>query len=86
MPGLSAWAVRRPVIALIAWFGCGDPAQAPKALRVGFVPAEDAAAVMQNAQPVVEILRRERAPERLPAETYDVVGPDALTGDALAER
>ena len=31
-----------------------------------------------------ELLRRERASEPLPRETYALVGPDALTGDALA--
>ncbi len=33
----------------------------------------------------VALLRRERAAAPLPAETYDLVGPDALTGPALAE-
>jgi uncharacterized protein YbjT (DUF2867 family) len=31
-----------------------------------------------------ELLRRERASAPLPRETYELVGPDALTGDALA--
>jgi len=34
---------------------CGDPDGRTKTLRVGFVPAEDAQQVMQNAQPIVEI-------------------------------
>lgn len=32
----------------------------------------------------IELLRRERAAGPLPPETYDLVGPDALTGPALA--
>ena len=31
-----------------------------------------------------ELLRRERAPARLPRETYELVGPDSLTGDQVA--
>jgi uncharacterized protein YbjT (DUF2867 family) len=31
-----------------------------------------------------ELLRRERAPGPLPRETYELVGPDSLTGDAIA--
>jgi len=38
---------------------CGDSRKAVKTLRVGFVPAEDAQQVMQNAQPLVEILHKE---------------------------
>ena len=33
---------------------------------------------------VVELLRRDRAPAALPRETYELSGPDALTGAALA--
>ena len=39
-------------------FGCGDAGEREKVLRVGFVPSEDAQRVMQNAQPIVEILRK----------------------------
>src|SRR6202008_1918684 len=49
-------------LAILSWFAllaCGDAPKAPKILRVGFVPAEDAQQVMQSAQPVVEILRKE---------------------------
>lgn len=42
---------------------CADSGKGPAVLRVGFVPAEDAQQVMQNAQPVVEILRKELAME-----------------------
>ncbi|MEQ7918711.1 NmrA family NAD(P)-binding protein [Xanthomonas sp. WHRI 1810A] len=34
---------------------------------------------------VVELLRRERATSPLPRETYELSGPDALTGPALAD-
>jgi len=43
----------------LALLACGDAPKSPKTLRVGFVPAEDAQQVMQSAQPVVEILRKE---------------------------
>ena len=47
---------------VLLWFwgllGCGDAPTSRPTLRVGFVPTEDAQQVMQNAQPVVEILRR----------------------------
>jgi uncharacterized protein YbjT (DUF2867 family) len=33
---------------------------------------------------VVELLRRDRAPAALPRETYELCGPDALTGASLA--
>ena len=36
------------------------------------------------AAAAIELLRRERADGPLPRETYDLVGPDSLTGEALA--
>jgi len=36
------------------------------------------------AAAVAELLRRERAPNPLPHEVYDLVGPDSLTGEAVA--
>lgn len=36
------------------------------------------------AAAAIELVRRERAAEPLPAETYDLVGPDSLTGEAIA--
>ncbi|MCQ8241482.1 SDR family oxidoreductase [Rhizosaccharibacter radicis] len=33
----------------------------------------------------IELMRRHRSDDRLPAERFDLVGPDVLNGDALAE-
>jgi phosphonate transport system substrate-binding protein len=43
-------------------------------LRVGFVPAEDAQQVMQNAQPIVEILRKQLGMEIQPFVAMDYTG------------
>jgi phosphonate transport system substrate-binding protein len=43
-------------------------------LRVGFVPAEDAQQVMQNAQPIVEILRKQLGMEIQPFVATDYTG------------
>lgn len=53
---------------------CGDAPKAVKTLRVGFVPAEDAQQVMQNAQPLVEILRKELGMEIQPFVATDYTG------------
>src|SRR6185436_4818731 len=53
---------------------CGGPDGRTKTLRVGFVPAEDAQQVMQNAQPVVEILRKELGMEIQPFVATDYTG------------
>ena len=53
---------------------CGHRDVAAKALRVGFVPAEDAQQVMQNAQPLVEILHKELAMEIQPFVANDYTG------------
>jgi len=62
------------LLIIIALLGCGESAKTAKILRVGFVPAEDAAAVMQNAQPVVEILRKELGMEIQPFVATDYTG------------
>jgi phosphonate transport system substrate-binding protein len=54
--------------------GCGDSVKAVKTLRVGFVPAEDAQQVMQNAQPLVEILHKELNMEIQPFVATDYTG------------
>jgi len=54
--------------------GCGESAKAVKTLRVGFVPAEDAQQVMQNAQPLVEILHKELNMEIQPFVATDYTG------------
>ena len=49
---------------MLPWVAaCGGPDTSVKTLRVGFVPAENAQQVMQNAQPLVEILRKELSME-----------------------
>jgi phosphonate transport system substrate-binding protein len=54
----SLWRCLKLLLSL--WLiACGDSGKSTKVLRVGFVPAEDAQQVMQNAQPIVEILRRQ---------------------------
>src|SRR5438445_12922511 len=55
-------------------YGCGDSGAKTKTLRVGFVPAEDAQQVMQNAQPIVEILRKELGMESQPFVATDYTG------------
>jgi phosphonate transport system substrate-binding protein len=57
-----------------ALLACGDAPKAVKTLRVGFVPAEDAQQVMQNAQPLVEILRKELGMEIQPFVATDYTG------------
>jgi phosphonate transport system substrate-binding protein len=53
---------------------CGESPKAVKTLRIGFVPAEDAQQVMQNAQPLVEILRKELGMEIQPFVATDYTG------------
>jgi phosphonate transport system substrate-binding protein len=60
-----------PVVAIACG---GDSGKATKILRVGFVPAEDAQQVMQNAQPIVEILRKRLAMEVQPFVATDYTG------------
>src|SRR5438309_4137938 len=55
-------------------YACGDSGAKTKTLRVGFVPAEDAQQVMQNAQPIVEILRKELGMEIQPFVATDYTG------------
>jgi phosphonate transport system substrate-binding protein len=58
----------------LLWVACGDPGKAGKTLRVGFVPSEDAQQVMQNAQPIVEILRQRLGMEVEPFVATDYTG------------
>lgn len=53
---------------------CGDSGKSPKVLRVGFVPAEDAQQVMQNAQPIVDILQKQLGMEVQPFVAADYTG------------
>jgi ABC-type phosphate/phosphonate transport system substrate-binding protein len=45
------------LLSLFVFAGCGKSSSSPKVLRVGFVPAENAQQVIQNAQPIVELLQ-----------------------------
>lgn len=69
----SLW---RPLTLLLSLglIACGDSGKPTKVLRVGFVPAEDAQQVMQNAQPIVEILRRQLGMEVQPFVATDYTG------------
>jgi phosphonate transport system substrate-binding protein len=63
-PFLINESIMRPILplslALVVVFlaACGERPPSMATLRVGFVPAEDARQVMENAQPLVEILRK----------------------------
>ena len=73
-----------PTAVMIAILSCGDSVKTPTALRVGFVPSEDAAQVMQNAQPLVEILRKQLAMEIQPFVATDYTGVvEALRANKL---
>jgi phosphonate transport system substrate-binding protein len=54
--------------------GCGDSGKSTKVLRVGFVPAEDAQQVMQNAQPIIDILQKQLGMEIQPFVAADYTG------------
>ena len=62
------------ILSWFALFACADQPKLIKTLRVGFVPAEDAQQVMQNAQPVVEILRQALGMEIQPFVATDYTG------------
>ncbi|MPZ77033.1 MAG: phosphate/phosphite/phosphonate ABC transporter substrate-binding protein [Deltaproteobacteria bacterium] len=79
MPGQHI--IRLLLASLFLWLvACGDSGKAPKVLRVGFVPAEDAQQVMQNAQPIVDLLQK-----RLGMEVQSFVAAD-YTGVVEALR
>ena len=59
---------------LLVLAGCGRSPQSSKTLRVGFVPAEDAQQVIQNAQPIVEILHRRLGMDVQPFVATDYTG------------
>ena len=69
---------------LLAVAGCGKSSSSGKVLRVGFVPAENAQQVIQNAQPIVEILQDRLGMEVQPFVATDYTGViEALRGDKL---
>lgn len=72
------------LLSLLAVAGCGQPSSSAKVLRVGFVPAENAQQVIQNAQPIVEILRDRLGMEVQPFVATDYTGViEALRGNKL---
>jgi phosphonate transport system substrate-binding protein len=76
------------IAVLLSWHffvgGCGDSRQSVNVLRVGFVPSEDAQQVIQNAQPIVEILQKELAMEVHPFVATDYTGViEALRANKL---
>ena len=54
--------------------GCGRSSDSSRTLRVGFVPAEDAQQVIQNAQPIVDILHQRLGMEVQPFVATDYTG------------
>jgi phosphonate transport system substrate-binding protein len=73
-----------PFILLLGVIGCGRSSTATKVLRVGFVPAENAQEVIQNAQPIVDILQKELGMEVQAFVATDYTGVvEALRADKL---
>ena len=62
------------LLLVIALLACSDLPKPGKTLRVGFVPAEDAQQVMQNAQPLVQLLHKELGMEIQPFVAADYTG------------
>ena len=76
------------MVSILIWLGlmsaCGESAKTPKVLRVGFVPVGGCPQVMQNAQPIVEILRQQLAMEVQPFVATDYTGVvEALRANKL---
>src|SRR5919109_1228129 len=72
------------LFSLTAFTSCGRSSPVTKVLRVGFVPAENAQEVIQNAQPIVEILQKELAMDVQPFVATDYTGVvEALRANKL---
>jgi phosphonate transport system substrate-binding protein len=72
------------VIFSLLLVGCGRTAKSSKVLRIGFVPSEDAQQVIQNAQPIVEILQKRLGMEVQPFVATDYTGiVEALRANKL---
>ena len=72
------------LLSLFAFAGCGKPSSSQQVLRVGFVPAENAQQVIQNAQPIVDILQNRLGMEVQPFVATDYTGViEALRGNKL---
>jgi phosphonate transport system substrate-binding protein len=74
MPGPHTSRICLALLVVLYLVACGDPGKSPKVLRVGFVPAEDAQQVMQNAQPIVDILQKQLGMEVQPFVAADYTG------------
>jgi phosphonate transport system substrate-binding protein len=72
--GKTFFRIRLWLAIVLAMVACGSPDSKTKILRVGFVPAEDAQQVMQNAQPIVELLSEKLAMEIQPFVATDYTG------------
>ncbi len=69
---------------LLLIVSCGPSPSSSKILRVGFVPSEDAQQVIQNAQPIVDILQRQLQMEVQPFVATDYTGVvEALRSNKL---
>jgi phosphonate transport system substrate-binding protein len=66
--------LRGVLLLVFVLLACSDSPKPGKTLRVGFVPAEDAQQVMQNAQPLVQILHKELNMEIQPFVAADYTG------------
>ena len=62
------------LLIILCLLGCRNSGKSAKVLRVGFVPAEDAQQVMQNAQPIVDILQKQLSMEIQPFVAADYTG------------
>lgn len=72
------------LLAPCAYSSCGRSTKSSAVLRVGFVPAEDAQQVIQNAQPIVDILQKQLGMEVQPFVAADYTGiVEALRGNKL---
>jgi phosphonate transport system substrate-binding protein len=72
------------LIPLLLVVSCGKSPPAAKILRVGFVPAEDVQQVIQNAQPIVEILQKQLQMDVQPFVATDYTGVvEALRANKL---
>jgi phosphonate transport system substrate-binding protein len=72
------------LLSLLILVGCGRSSVARKVLRVGFVPSEDAQQVIQNAQPLVDILQKDLGMEVQPFVATDYTGVvEALRANKL---
>jgi phosphonate transport system substrate-binding protein len=62
------------LLILLFTTACGNSRKENRVLRVGFVPSEDAQQVIQNAQPIVEVLQKGLGMEVQPFVATDYTG------------